>query len=556
MRRLIAILLFITITAAIPCPSYASITGEYITSSDRITVADIGKHPSGEFAVILTNDLNPGDRGIAVSSLRRKLAALGFLLDSGSEEYDTQVRSAVAAYENYLNIKNGKGTVKVDGVADTDLLEILYSSRDNFVTGELKPGKTGDEVKRMQNRLKNLGYLPGAPSGTYDANTRTAIRAFQYAQGIPETGFASVETLTLLYSADTTPTRYTACSSGDKGESVRTLQDLLRQQGFMEATESDGLFGQKTKNAVAGLQTYLRDRGIALGSYAMTKGTAEKDQQDTENTSGFAIWLPMDDIGIDMTVAPSADKTFSIGQGETIAWFNEDPYDININGAMDTLLRAYIENEDLLPPQDTYRLKDKGDDVTRIQRRLISLEYLFKGVDGIYGEDTAAAITKFQKRNGLEETGVCDRETLRALFSANAKKGMRTYLLEVKVSKQRVYAYTYDENDEYTILVRTMVCSSGTVANPTPFGTYTNTARGGRWHYFKEWDCWAQYAFYISGGIMFHSVLYAQQDESTLSRSSLNNLGRRASHGCIRLSVADAHWIWSNCESHTTVVVD
>ena len=53
---------------------------------------------------------------------------------------------------------------------------------------------------------------------------------------------------------------------------------------------------------------------------------------------------------------------------------------------------------------------------------------------------------------------------------------------------------------------------------------------------------------------MFHSVLYGSK-EGSVTRSSVNNLGRRASHGCVRLSVDDAKWVWSNCPRNTKVIV-
>ena len=108
---------------------------------------------------------------------------------------------------------------------------------------------------------------------------------------------------------------------------------------------------------------------------------------------------------------------------------------------------------------------------------------------------------------------------------------------------------------EYTVLVRTMKCSTGKNATPTPKGTFQNgTGPGARWHYFKKFKCWAQYAYYIEGDIMFHSVLYKEKD-GPVTQSSVNNLGRKASHGCIRLSVEDAKWINQNCPRNTKIIV-
>ena len=64
-----------------------------------------------------------------------------------------------------------------------------------------------------------------------------------------------------------------------------------------------------------------------------------------------------------------------------------------------------------------------------------------------------------------------------------------------------------------------------------------------------------QYAYQIEGDILFHSVLYSQRDTSTLRVNSVYALGSKASHGCVRLQVEDAQWIYENCESGTVVVV-
>jgi len=66
---------------------------------------------------------------------------------------------------------------------------------------------------------------------------------------------------------------------------------------------------------------------------------------------------------------------------------------------------------------------------------------------------------------------------------------------------------------------------------------------------------WAQYWFRINGPYLFHSVLYNKADSGTLIGGSLAKLGSRASHGCVRLKVEDAKWIYSNCGAGTNVVI-
>ncbi len=60
---------------------------------------------------------------------------------------------------------------------------------------------------------------------------------------------------------------------------------------------------------------------------------------------------------------------------------------------------------------------DRGVDVTKVQQALIDLGYLLPkyGVDGIFEDETRAAVLKFQKDQGLAETGKLDKDTLARL---------------------------------------------------------------------------------------------------------------------------------------------
>ena len=64
---------------------------------------------------------------------------------------------------------------------------------------------------------------------------------------------------------------------------------------------------------------------------------------------------------------------------------------------------------------------DTGDDVTKMQERLIELGYLEGQASGVFDDETEAALIAFQKRSRLLATGMADRITWDALFSENAK---------------------------------------------------------------------------------------------------------------------------------------
>ena len=64
---------------------------------------------------------------------------------------------------------------------------------------------------------------------------------------------------------------------------------------------------------------------------------------------------------------------------------------------------------------------DSGEDVARIQERLILLGYLQGEAGGVFDDATEEALTVFQRLNGLLATGMADRITLNALFSEDAR---------------------------------------------------------------------------------------------------------------------------------------
>ena len=60
-------------------------------------------------------------------------------------------------------------------------------------------GDTGSDVRRLQNRLKELGYLSGSADGSYGPKTETAVRDFQRRNGLKADGIAGSKTLQVLY---------------------------------------------------------------------------------------------------------------------------------------------------------------------------------------------------------------------------------------------------------------------------------------------------------------------------------------------------------------------
>ena len=176
-----------------------------------------------------------------------------------------------------------------------------------------------------------------------------------------------------------------------------------------------------------------------------------------------------------------------------------------------------METELVVFAADIGEGSDSGE-IARVQRRLSGLFY-DTATDGIWGEGTAAAVSAFQAANALEVTGVADKATQRVLFSESAKGQWTKYLLRVSISDQRVYVYGLDEDGQYR-QIDAFICSTGMdtgADDSTPRGIFSKTTEPlDRWHYFIEYECWAQYAWRITGPIYFHSVIFSEKDESTL----------------------------------------
>ena len=130
--------------------------------------------------------------------------------------------------------------------------------------------------------------------------------------------------------------------------------------------------------------------------------------------------------------------------------------------------------------------------------------------------------------------------------------GRNPYAIYVNRKKNCVTVYTYDENGEYTVPIRAMVCSCGK-NNGTITGTFGIYFKH-EWHPLFD-NVYGQYVSGISGDYLFHSVPYYSPSPDDLEVEEFNKLGTSASLGCVRLSVSDTKWIYENCAYNTTIKI-
>ena len=498
----------------------------------------------------------------STAEIQQRLIDLGYLQGTADGKWGPRSTAAMKSFQELNNLP-------VSGAADDASTAVLFSDDVIALPTGLTVGSKGDDVVALQLKLIQYGFLAGKADGAYGNQTSKAIQAFQehlVAQGYNLTTDGAASPVTIYYLNQPDLTTYISdVSLGSTGSEAKRVETRLANLGYMDATpdeefddyavEALSLFQDKagiTATGVADRKTIdmlfsstapATDRCVLHGISKGDKGLVVSYVQEALFTGGMAAIMPNGKYGSDEEDAIARLYEYVQEAAPSVASLFAD-YSTLSKEAVAALL------DGLLGPNGA----DTAAEKTRIQRRLHSLYYLSKyDIDGKFGNGTATALRVFQSTNGLPETGEADDATLSLLFSDDAIAKRLTYRVEVSIDAQTVTVYQLNESDQYE-QVQQFTCSTG-LGNSTPRGIFLDGYPANRWHYFKKFDCWAQYSFEIEGNILFHSVLYSDKDVDTLRKGSVYALGSPASHGCIRLSVKNAKWLFEHCKKGTLVIV-
>ncbi len=189
--------------------------------------------------------LQYGNKGDEVKALQERLTELGYYKGKISGNYLEATQRAVRSFQADHGLEQ-------TGIADQLTLSVLYSSEAQSVqesqsTDEstslsdsilpektLRVGSRGDDVQKLQKRLTELNYYSGPVSGNYQKNTMKAVKAFQAANGLEQTGVADLQTIALLFSPETQsapeptplPEPYQLADPGDEEPEGITFQGI------------------------------------------------------------------------------------------------------------------------------------------------------------------------------------------------------------------------------------------------------------------------------------------------------------------------------------------
>lgn len=499
----------------------------------------------------------------SIADVQQRLIDLGYLQGRADGIWGPKSAAAIEVFQQLNGLPE-------TGVSRSELIDALFSEGAVALPKGLPVGSKGEEVAALQQKLIQFGFLAGKADGAYGKQTAKAVSAFQRhlaGQGVSVKADGTASSLTLYYLYGEDYSSYLSdVSLGTTGSEAQRVETRLASLGYMDASADDSfdeyavealtLFQNKAQlpaNGVADRETITSlfsasapaaDRCALHGISTGDKGLVVRYVEEALLTGGMSIIPPGGRYNSAVETAVERLCEYLQSSPDTAALF-ADKTQLSkeaVTALLDGLLGA--------GSGDT---ADKAE-ARRIQRRLHSLYYLSKdGVDGQFGENSRNALRAFQAANGLGETGEADPSTLERLFSSAAVAKPYPYRVEVSLAAQTVTVYQLNGQGGYDEVKR-FPCSSG-LHGSTPRGIFLDGFPVNRWHYFTKFDCWAQYSFVIEGNIMFHSVLYSAQDESTLRVNSVYALGSPASHGCIRLQVKDAKWLFEHCKRGSVVIL-
>lgn len=127
-------------------------------------------------------------------------------------------------------------------------------------------------------------------------------------------------------------------------------------------------------------------------------------------------------------------------------------------------------------------------------------------------------------------------------------KSKTKYLIAVDCTQNRVCVYQGKKNKWN--LKYYWKCATGKKQTPTIKGKFKVCGKVSHFGEKKGYSVW--YATRIKYEYYFHSVLYKPYSKTVIKNGKL---GENLSHGCIRLQMANAKWIYKNCKKKTTIII-
>jgi peptidoglycan hydrolase-like protein with peptidoglycan-binding domain len=164
------------------------------------------KSPAPTTAALLSR----GDEGTKVRELQHRLRQLDWFSGDITGRYAAATVKAVQGFQAKRGLP---ATGALDQATWTSLTSRSRKPTDDELHNRLTPGPallqqgaSGDRVRNLQARLKQLAWFSGSVTGSYGSVTAGAVKGFQGKRGLPVTGEVDQRTLDRLTAMTRTPT--------------------------------------------------------------------------------------------------------------------------------------------------------------------------------------------------------------------------------------------------------------------------------------------------------------------------------------------------------------
>ena len=201
----------------------------------------ISPEPTAQTDYLSGRTFHKGDSDLLILDVQTKLMDLGYLEpDEPTDTFENQV------YEALMNFQRHNGLTP-DGVLNEQTYAALVGG--GAAVFVMQEGDEGQDVREVQDRLYELGYLDAASrSGTFGEKTAAAVRMFQSMNRLKVDGRVEAKTMNTLYSGDVVGNYF---KSGDADDSIIPFQKQLQSLGYLDKNyECKGRMDDRTVSAI------------------------------------------------------------------------------------------------------------------------------------------------------------------------------------------------------------------------------------------------------------------------------------------------------------------
>ena len=154
--------------------------------------------------------MSKGDTGMKVRELQHRLHQLAWFSGDITGNYGQTTVEAVRGFQAKRKLRE---TGAVDSATWATLVKMTRKPTAEELNNKLTPGpalmklgSSGDRVRDLQARLRQIGWYEGKVTGSYGRETVTSVEGFQRRRGLPVTGEVDQRTWDRLLSMTHTPT--------------------------------------------------------------------------------------------------------------------------------------------------------------------------------------------------------------------------------------------------------------------------------------------------------------------------------------------------------------